>query len=252
MCAIGYFLESEGIMTTGISLVRENAIALAPPRTLWVSFPLGRPLGRPNDPDFQHRVIAAALDLLTRPAGPVLEDFPLDVPAADPAHAPSCPVSFAHEAEETDTWQAQLARELALLRPWYELGRRRRGRTTVGVSRSSIDDVFRQLGQVLDDDALPVTELKWFKLAIEDAKAFHSEALTAQPGEHDADRIRSALWHESRLGAALAALYDMFRRHPTLHPYARMVAPRVAVGGSTGEELALGPGNVSGTRTERE
>ena len=61
MCGIAYYLESEGIMTTGIALVRENAEALQPPRMLWVSFPLGRPLGKPGDPAFQKRVILGAL-----------------------------------------------------------------------------------------------------------------------------------------------------------------------------------------------
>ena len=56
-------------MTTGISLVRENAESMRPPRSLWVSFSLGRPLGVPNDSQFQHRVIAAALNLLS-----VIED----------------------------------------------------------------------------------------------------------------------------------------------------------------------------------
>ena len=73
MCAISYYLEREGIMTTGISLVRENALALSPPRSLWVPFPLGRPLGAANNPDFQHRVIAAGLDLLNRSSGSVLK-----------------------------------------------------------------------------------------------------------------------------------------------------------------------------------
>ncbi|MGB1538895.1 MAG: selenoprotein B, partial [Pseudomonadales bacterium] len=60
-------------MTTGISLIRENTASMQPPRALWVSFPLGRPLGKPGDPAFQHRVISAALDLLNRNDGPVLE-----------------------------------------------------------------------------------------------------------------------------------------------------------------------------------
>jgi hypothetical protein len=75
VCAISYYLERDNIMTTGISLVRENAASMAPPRSLWVPFPLGRPLGVANDPDFQHRVIAAALELFNSTHGPVLEDF---------------------------------------------------------------------------------------------------------------------------------------------------------------------------------
>ena len=53
---------------------------MQPPRALWVSFPLGRPLGKPRDSAFQHRVIKAALDLLNRSKGPILEDYPEDAP----------------------------------------------------------------------------------------------------------------------------------------------------------------------------
>ena len=59
-------------MTTGISLVRENAAAMHPPRMLWVSFPLGRPLGRAGDAAFQHRVGKGLSDVVRRHAGGVL------------------------------------------------------------------------------------------------------------------------------------------------------------------------------------
>ena len=71
MNALGRFLEDEGLATTGISLVREHSEWMAPPRILWVPFRLGRPLGRPGDAAFQHRVIDAALALLDAPSGPV-------------------------------------------------------------------------------------------------------------------------------------------------------------------------------------
>ena len=48
--ALGYFLERQGIPTTGISLVREHTETTHPPRALWVTFELGRPLGVPDDP----------------------------------------------------------------------------------------------------------------------------------------------------------------------------------------------------------
>ena len=68
--------------TTGISLVRENTAAMRPPRFLWVSFPLGRPLGVPGDAAFQRRVMLAALGLLEAEQGPVLADYPEDIPVA--------------------------------------------------------------------------------------------------------------------------------------------------------------------------
>ena len=56
---------------------------MQPPRALWVPFPLGRPLGKPGDAPFQQGVIQAALDLLHRQVGPVLEDYPHDAPTID-------------------------------------------------------------------------------------------------------------------------------------------------------------------------
>ena len=239
MCAISHTLEREGLQTTGISLVRENAAHLRPPRSLWVSFPLGRPLGKPNDAAFQHRVIAAALGLLTRPGGPVLEDFPEDAPAVEGEAAPACPVSFPRP-DHTDTWQGRLAAEFALLKPWHELGRRRRrGRTLVGASEQAVQDNLQRLGELLDAGRLPADELKWFKLAMEDAKAYYIEALTAQPGEHDHQQVRNWLWQDTQLGAGLAVFHKWFRQDPKLSLFARLVAPRQAVGGSTGKEIGI-------------
>ena len=68
MGALGHFLEREGIPTTGISLVREHTEVMQPPRALWVTFVLGRPLGAPDDPALQTRVLEAALALLDAPS----------------------------------------------------------------------------------------------------------------------------------------------------------------------------------------
>ena len=241
MCALGYYLEREGIMTTGISLVRENAEAMRPPRTLWVSFPLGRPLGMPADPDFQHGVIASALALLDRSSGPVLEDYPLDAPATDQESAPVCPVSFPRRGQNA-TWQDRLLGELNMLAPWYELSRRRRaGRTLVGASNQSMQENLHRLGDLLDRDELPETALRWFKLAIEDAKAYYLEALSAQPGSCDHTALYDRLWHESELGAALLRFHQRFQSHPRLGLFARMVVPRDAVAGSIGDEITSSP-----------
>ena len=234
MCAISHILEREGLQTAGISLVRENAVHMRPPRSLWVRFPLGRPLGKPNDAGFQHRVIAAALALLARPSGPVLDDYPEDVPAAADAAA-TCPVSFPRPAQDPGTWQGRLANEFALLKPWHELGRRRRhGRTLVGASVCAVQDNLQRLGALLDAGQLPLNELKWFKLAMEDAKAYYLEALTAQPGEHDHQQVQNTLWHETQLGAGLALFHKWFSKDPKLSLFARLVAPRQAVESATG------------------
>jgi D-proline reductase (dithiol) PrdB len=234
--AIAYYLESEGIMTTGISLVRENTESMRPPRMLWVTFPLGHPLGKPGDADFQHQVIRQALQLLERPAGPVLEDFPLDVPHINVEQAPACPVNFAKPNLDEATWKVKLANELLLLKPWYDLSRRRRQRTTVGVCSSGIEEILERLSLWLDQPAEPLPDLKWFKYAIEDAKAYYTESLTAQPGDYPPGHVQHQLWGETVLGDALKSYYEHFSRHPKLNDFARLVASRESMGKGTGSE----------------
>ena len=77
VCLVQAALEREGIATVSISLLNEVARQLKPPRALWVPFPMGYPLGEPNNADLQHETIAAALRLLERNDVPVLENFNL-------------------------------------------------------------------------------------------------------------------------------------------------------------------------------
>jgi hypothetical protein len=102
-----------------------------------------------------------------------------------------------------------------------------------------MQNILEKLGELLDSDTLPTTELNWFKLAIEDAKVFYIEALTAQPGKYSAQAIEHILWHETNLGAALRVFYERFTATPKLAIIARMVASREAIGGSTGEEIEI-------------
>jgi len=64
-------------------LIRLHSEKIKPPRALWVPFELGRPLGIPNDPAFQRRILLATLQLFEAPSGPVLEDYPEDAPIAE-------------------------------------------------------------------------------------------------------------------------------------------------------------------------
>lgn len=68
-------IEREGISTVSVSLLREVTEIIRPPRALFAPFPLGYPLGAPNNAALQHDVIAQALSLLTRTDVPVFEEF---------------------------------------------------------------------------------------------------------------------------------------------------------------------------------
>jgi hypothetical protein len=57
-------LERQGISTVALQLLLEIAEQVRPPRSLFVPFPHGYPLERPNDPVRQRAVLEAALGLL--------------------------------------------------------------------------------------------------------------------------------------------------------------------------------------------
>jgi D-proline reductase (dithiol) PrdB len=232
VCGISYYLESEGIQTTGIALFRDIAESMQPPRILWVSFPLGRPLGKPGDATFQTEVIKKTLALLDGTDGPILVDYPIDLPdVATPP--PACPVSFQQKNEDR-SWRGRLRREIGGLTPWYELGLKRRGRTTVGVSGSSIEEMIDGLALWPDDQDNDFPDHAWLKLALEDLKAFYSEALTAQPGEYQAGYSDGVIFQDTALGELIVFYVEYFETLQSNHPFVRVIASREQLKRSTG------------------
>lgn len=72
--------------TVAISLIRLHTERIENPRSLWVPFELGRPLGPPRNAGFQLKVLTEALALLAAKNGPVvLADFPDEDPTSRPA-----------------------------------------------------------------------------------------------------------------------------------------------------------------------
>ncbi|MEM7080874.1 MAG: hypothetical protein AAF513_19830 [Pseudomonadota bacterium] len=218
--------------------MRENTVALRPPRALWVSFPLGRPLGVPGDAAFQHRVIAAGLSLLQAPSGPVLEDHTEDMPPGWVGNetGSACPVEFAQPARVPDSWTGRLSAELQQLVPWYELSLRRRDRTTFGLAGLEMRQIVHHLGRLLDGSDTEVGDLRSFKYMLEDAKAYYTEALTARPGVHPPDAVAQWLYKDSCLGQGIVTLYHRFAADPATAGFARIVSPRVALGHTTGDD----------------
>ncbi len=118
-----------------------------PPRILYVEFPFGRPLGRPNDPAFQRSVLDAAFELLDRPAGPVLETFAHVI--TDAADEPlSCPVP-----PHTDSDLPPAVAEANALRPAYDRSVAAAGaRTQVGhvIGPDAVPDVLGTFARIVD------------------------------------------------------------------------------------------------------
>jgi hypothetical protein len=59
-------IERNNIATVSISLLKEVTSIIQPPRSLFVPFKLGYPLGLPNDTNLQHKVVASALEMLSK------------------------------------------------------------------------------------------------------------------------------------------------------------------------------------------
>ncbi|MFH1964312.1 MAG: hypothetical protein ABIJ42_02110 [Acidobacteriota bacterium] len=76
MGLIASVLENRGIPTVSITLLKEVTKKVLPPRSLFVPYPLGYPLGEPNNPDLQNRIIKEALTMLsTEVSEPLVKDF---------------------------------------------------------------------------------------------------------------------------------------------------------------------------------
>ena len=92
---------------------------------LYAEFPLGRPLGKPNDPAFQRQVLEAALSLVSRTDVPLLVDFPVVI--EDESDEPlTCKIPLAHHPG----LHPAIAEALGL-RAAYERNRTATGRTLV-------------------------------------------------------------------------------------------------------------------------
>ena len=210
MSALGHYLEQEGIATVSISLIREHTAALNPPRALWVPFMLGRPLGVPNDAAFQTRVLRAALGLLERDAGPVLEEFAEDAPYEDLGDVPAalnCPVSFPRMRTDGSVSE-RLADEIAQLQAWHEVAVQHNGRTTLGVTGLS--------AWLPDNPQAPfragLAPAGALKLAADELKTFYYEAKAVQPGRRAPADVLRWFWLDTAAGATFVALRDMAAR----------------------------------------
>lgn len=218
MGALGHFLENRGIATTQISLIKEHTRIIRPPRALWVPFDLGRPLGAANNPDFQRRVLRAALELLVAPEGPILVDFPGDAPADSEAglNGWACPIAGLTKPDDKiplARLYENFKREVSQLRPWYDLGVERRGRTAVAYFSPDAAGSFLQAfasGPIPPSPLEDVPTASALRLAAQDIKAFYYEAVAARPGASPpmGAVFSRWFWQETAAGSVLKKIRE--------------------------------------------
>lgn len=217
---LAHYLEAQGVPTTQISLVRRHTEIIQPPRALWVPFEFGRPLGAPNEPAFQQRVLLTVLKLLEASEGPVLQDFPDDAPAptapALPLACPHVPLREELDPGDLDRFCRAFAAERAALAPWYKAAALRRQRTTVGLSRFSPGELDVFLCAVLHGEtpAHPVKDMPFayaMRFAADDLKAYYLEAIVARPGMATSDSLALDrwFWEDTAAGRLLLAIKEM-------------------------------------------
>ncbi|MBM46305.1 MAG: hypothetical protein CL458_08650 [Acidimicrobiaceae bacterium] len=210
--------------------------AVVPPRALWVPFPLGRPLGAVNDPDFQKNVLRRALGLLDTAVEPTIEDYVIETPDDGVSENWVCPVNLS--SATSDSLGERLLAEVAMLRPWAIETRHQRGRTLFGVTgagEDQVDDVARALATIAESGDVisePLVDgISWtFEMPLllrhmaDDLRTFYHEAVAAQPGEsapnHDA--LNQWIFSETVLGETLLLVADGLTRASNV-PMAQLV-----------------------------
>ncbi|MBT3943818.1 MAG: hypothetical protein HOC77_05825 [Chloroflexi bacterium] len=194
-----------------------------PSRSLWVPFELGRPLGVPDDADFQIGVLKSLLGLFNRKSGPVIEDYPIESPVtAETDAAWSCTIPLPPLPDTTTPAEAlkqALLQEVGSLAPWHAESMRRMGRTSFGLSGltpESMPEVAAFLADVASgenpeplsglSEPLPIA----IRYMADDAKAYYMEAANEQPGSDSPGGTRMWTWiyHETRMGQVFYDLRD--------------------------------------------
>jgi hypothetical protein len=216
--ALSHYLEAEGVPTVAISLIRLHTERIENPRSLWVPFELGRPLGPPRNAEFQLDVMTQALQLLTAQRGPViLADFPDEDPTSVdlPNWAPPFDVAppEANLASGAALEKA-LQHEAAKALPAYEHFVETNARTTVGLSGMSIDAIINYLVSYLSQTGRPdlpdgVTAVQLLRWAVDDLKAFYLEGMSAGPEVPSSRQMQTWFWDRT---LAARVIIDLRRR----------------------------------------
>lgn len=190
---------------------------MQPPRALFCEFPLGRPLGKPGDAEFQHDVLARAFAMLDAETGPVLENHPEVIEADETPLSCALPPRF-------DPSLPAAVDEAKGMRKAFDRALQRRGVTSVG--RVVDPDGLPGALQILDDIA---NGTHWKEAGIpgsnttalcHDIRTYYEEAaLELVDGPSPGGRAAEAWYFESTQAgrtvlAARAAIKEQGAPHP--------------------------------------
>lgn len=210
MSTLAHVFEAAGLSTIVLASMKEVAERIAPPRTLYCEFPLGRPLGKPGDPDFQTDVIRRGLALLDAPER-VFEIHPTVIESDETPMSCAIPPRF-------DPNLPAAVDEAKGLRAAYDRAVAKRGTTSVGriIDADQVPaalDVLHQWADGTDWKELPVPGGNLIGVC-HDIRTYYEEAgLELTTGPTPGGRAAEAWFYEATeagktLMAARAALKD--------------------------------------------
>jgi|TARA_Y200000002_G_scaffold86952_1_gene69302 hypothetical protein len=214
VCGLAHYFESEGLSTVLVGFVREHMEAIKPARGLFLDFPMGRGMGKPNDPEFQKKVIRGAFDLFKSERGPVLADFPETIPVRNGRMSYALPpelVLKTSDIGDVDVLVAEVQAEIDALLPDYEAAVSSRGRTTVGASELAIHTFAPFIsefirGEIPKSPRKGVPAIPLLKLVVEDLEAYYTETRTHRDGIDDLELMGKWFWEETNAGRLLLSL----------------------------------------------
>lgn len=210
---LAHYLEEEGLATSVVSLVRLHSETIRPPRSLFVPFELGRPLGPPNNHALQRKVLERALGLLESDDGPsLITDFDQSIDGTEPDESWSPPATAFSNLEVADVRDLarKLKAEIETLAPDYASAKKTRGRSSVGVARLTIDEIAEHILSFLEGphESSPREDLSSamvLRFGVDDLKAFYAEA--ASHGSSPSSwQLGNWFWRDTVAGQILISL----------------------------------------------
>ena len=173
MCTLAHVFEAAGLATVAISAIKDVSSRMHPPRVLHCEFPLGRPLGKPNDAAFQHDVLRRAFALLECNSGPVFEEYPEAIVGAEEAISCSLPPRF-------DPSLPPAVDEARGIRKAYDRARARRGVTSVGrvIDADGVPGALAVLREIADGADWTTVEIPGRNTiaVVHDIRTYYEEA----------------------------------------------------------------------------
>ena len=223
MSTLAHVFEAAGLSTIVLASMKEVAERIAPPRTLYCEFPLGRPLGRPGDAEFQHDVLRRALALLDATES-VLETHPEVIDSDETPLTCSIPPRF-------DPDLPPAVDEAQGLRAAYDRAFTKRGATSVGrvLDADTIPEALGVLhqwanGTPMSDAALPGKNT----IAVaHDIRTYYEEAaLELATGPTPGGRAAEAWFFEStEAGKTMLAARAAMKEQEAPFPFWFYMAP---------------------------